>query len=183
MNQVRLDQFDNEHYNPGKLLYRVIWYMTSLVIFEAALPFPSKIKRGFLRVFGAKIGKGVIIKPHVRIKYPHNLTVGDYSWIGEGVWIDNLDMVTIGQHCCISQGAYLLCGNHDYTSSKFDLITHPVIMQDGSWAGAQSILGPGAMLEEEAVLTAGSVGLGALSARHIHQGNPARPVRERVIKP
>ena len=183
MNQVRLNQFDNEHYNPGNLLYRVSWYMTSLVIFENALPFPSLLKRGLLNVFGAEVGKGVIIKPRVRIKYPHLLHVGDHSWIGECAWIDNLAMVTIGQHCCISQGAYLLCGNHDYTSKTFDLITNPIIMHDGSWAGAQSILGPGSVLEEEAVLTAGSVGLGTLSARHIHQGNPARPIRERAINP
>ena len=104
MNQVRLNQFDNERYNPGNLLYRVSWYMTSLVIFENALPFPSLLKRGLLNIFGAEVGKGVIIKPRVRIKYPHLLHVGDHSWIGECAWIDNLAMVTIGQHCCISQG-------------------------------------------------------------------------------
>ena len=132
-------------------------------------------------MFGAEIGKGVIIKPRVHVKYPHNLSVGNHTWIGEGAWIDNLDKVKLGNHCCISQGAYLLCGNHDYTSQNFDLITKPITMQDGSWAGAKSILGPGSVLEEEAVLTAGSVGLGTLSARLIHQGNPATPNRNRII--
>ena len=182
MNQVRLDRFNNENYRAGNLFYRVVWYTTSLAFFETALPFPSALKRSVLNVFGAEIGKGVIIKPRVHIKYPHNLSVGNHTWIGEGVWIDNLDKVILGDHCCISQGAYLLCGNHDYTSQNFDLITKPITMQDGSWAGAQAILGPGAVLEEEAVLTAGSVGLGTLSAHHIHQGNPATPIRKRTIR-
>lgn len=182
MSRVRLDQFNNDHYEGGTLLYRGIWYLFSMAFFENALPFPSILKRVLLNAFGADIGKQVMIKPRVRIKYPHNLSVGDHSWIGESAWIDNLDKVKVGSHCCISQGAYLLCGNHDYTSISFNLITKPITMQDGSWAGAKSILGPGAILEEEAVLTAGSIGLGKLSAGHIHQGNPAQPIRKRNIE-
>ena len=183
MTRMRLDQFDNADYRPGPLLKRVLWYGVSLLVFETGVPWPSAIKRFWLRAFGAKLSQGVVIKPRVRIKYPWKLAVGAHSWIGEGVWIDNLDHVTIGAHCCISQGAYLLCGNHDYTIVTFDLITRPIVMEDGSWAGAQSILGPGAVLGTEAVLTAGSVGLGALSPHHIHQGHPAQPVRKREIQP
>ena len=75
-------------------------------------------------------------------------TQGRGPFLGwRGAWIDNLDEVTIGAHCCISQGAYLLCGNHDYSTPTFDLIIRPIVMKDGSWAGAHSILGPGATLE------------------------------------
>ena len=54
----------------------------------------SGFKRFLLRLFGAKIGKGVVIKPCVNIKYPWKLRIGNYVWIGENVWIDNLDTVT-----------------------------------------------------------------------------------------
>jgi len=181
MTQVRLDQFDNANYHPGSTLKRALWYVMGLFWVESAIPWPSSLKRSVLKLFGASIGKNVIIKPRVRIKYPWKLNVGDHTWIGEDVWIDNLDKVTIGSHCCISQGAYLLCGNHDYTKPTFDLITGPITMMDGSWAGAKSILGPGAVLETEAVLAAGSMGLGRLEQGKIHQGNPAQPVRERKI--
>ena len=183
MTRMRLDQFDNADYRPGPLIKRVLWYGVSLTVLETGLPWPMGIKRFWLRVFGAKLGKGVVLKPRIRVKYPWNLTIGDHSWIGEEVWIDNLDHVHIGHHCCVSQGAYLLCGNHDYTRPTFDLITRSVILEDGSWAGARSILGPGAVLGEEAVLTAGSVGLGALEPRKIHQGNPAQPIRDRDLQP
>ena len=123
---------------PGPLLKRVLWYWVSLTVLETGLPWPMGIKRFWLRVFGAKLGKGVVLKPRIRVKYPWNLTIGDHSWIGEEVWIDNLDHVHIGHHCCVSQGAYLLCGNHDYTRPTFDLITRSVILEDGSWAGARA---------------------------------------------
>ena len=70
--------------------------------------------------------KGVVIKPNVKIKYPWNLYIGNNSWLGEKVWIDNLDIVSVGNNCCISQGAYLLTGNHDYRSEYFgfDYLTY-----------------------------------------------------------
>ena len=183
MTQVRLDQFNNPEYHPGPWPLRAIWYLTQWIFFGNEIPWPYSIKRSLLRLFGARIGKGVVIKPKVRIKYPWKLRIGDHTWIGESVWIDNLDNVTIGDHCCISQGAYLLCGNHDYNKPAFDLITRPIQIEDGAWVGAMSIVGPGAKLETECVLAAGSVGLGTLEARMVHQGNPAKPVRERQIKP
>ena len=183
MTEVRLDQFDNSGYQPGPWWKRAVWYVVQSVFISSGIPWPYGLKRTCLRLFGAAIGRGVVIKPRVRIKYPWKLKVGTHSWIGEGAWIDNLDEVSIGAHCCVSQGAYLLCGNHDYSTPTFDLITRPIVMEDGSWAGAHSILGPGAILGTEAVLTAGSVGLGSLSPHHIHQGNPAKPMRKREIKP
>ena len=72
------------------------------------------IKVALLRAFGANIGKGLVIKNNVIIKSPWYLTIGDNCWLGEGCWIDNLDRVTIGSNVCISQGAMLLTGNHDY---------------------------------------------------------------------
>ena len=99
MTRMRLDQFDNADYRPGPLLKRVLWYGVSLTVLETGLPWPMGIKRFWLRVFGAKLGKGVVLKPRIRVKYPWNLTIGDHSWIGEEVWIDNLDHVHIGHHC------------------------------------------------------------------------------------
>ena len=182
MTRVQLDRFNNGDYQPGPIWLRVAWYWMSLCWFETAIPWPSAWKRTMLRIFGAQVGKRVVIKPRVHIKYPWKLSVGDHAWIGERVWIDNLDQVDIGQHCCLSQGAYILCGNHDYTQPAFDLITRPVVMEAGSWMGAKSILCPGAKLGLESVLTAGSVGAGDLEPRKIYQGNPAQPIRDRIIK-
>lgn len=183
MTQVQLDQFNNDAYRPGPVVRRSLWYLVSLVFFDNGLPWPSSLRTLWLALFGAELGRGIVIKPRVRIKYPWKLKIGNHSWVGEGVWIDNLDVVSIGNHCCVSQGAYLLCGNHNYKKASFDLMTAPIRMENGSWAGAQSILAPGAILGEEAMLTAGSVGLGELAERQIHQGNPAKPVRNRVIEP
>jgi putative colanic acid biosynthesis acetyltransferase WcaF len=175
-----LSLFNNTWYKPGGRIKRMCWYFMNLAFFRSGfvlMPF----KRFLLRAFGARIGKGVVIKPHVSIKYPWKLSVGNHAWIGEGVWIDNLGVVTIGDHCCISQGALLLCGNHDYTRPAFDLIVKDITLESGVWIGARSVVCPGVVCHEHSVLAVGSVATQDLEARWIYRGNPAEKVRERKI--
>ena len=135
-----------------------------------------------LRLFGARVGKGVNIKPSVNIKYPWRLNIGNHVWIGEGVWIDNLDEVEIGDHCCISQGALLLTGNHNYKKTAFDLITGKILLEDGVWIGAKSIVAPGITCFSHSVLSAGSLLSSNMEAYGIYTGNPAKFVRKRTIE-
>ena len=110
-----LSLYDNSWYHIGAGNFKnILWYFCNILFVKCSLQPLSVIKVRLLRLFGAKIGKGVVIKPGVNIKYPWNLSIGDYSWIGENVWIDNLAKVKIGNNVCVSQGAMLLCGNHDY---------------------------------------------------------------------
>ena len=64
---------------------------------------PYGLKRWVLRRFGARVGRGVLIKPNVHIKYPWHLEVGDNVWIGERAWIDNFVSVRIGSSAVVSQ--------------------------------------------------------------------------------
>jgi putative colanic acid biosynthesis acetyltransferase WcaF len=181
MNQTDLSSFNNSWYKPGNPVKRGLWYVCNILFFTNRwFPF-SSAKKGILKLFGAKIGKGVVIKPHVNIKYPWKLRIGDYTWIGEGVWIDNLDMVSIGKNCCLSQGAFLLCGNHDYKKTSFDLILGEITLEDGAWIGAKSIVCPGVRVGSHAVLSVNSVATKDMLSYSVYSGNPATLVRERVL--
>lgn len=144
MNKIDLSQFRNEEFNPGKNFFiRTIWFFVNSFIFQSNLfPFYT-LKKYILILFGAKIGKNFVIKPSVNIKYPWFLSIGNNVWIGEKVWIDNLTNISIGKNVCISQGAFLLTGNHNYKSIKFDLIVKGITLEDGVWIGAKSIVCPG----------------------------------------
>jgi len=133
-------------------------------------------------MFGARIGNGVVIKPHVHIKYPWKLVVGDYSWIGEYVWIDNLDSVQIGSNVCLSQGALILSGNHDYKSTSFNLILKPIEIMDGAWVGAKSVVTQGVKIGSHAVLSVGSIASSDMEEFGIYRGNPAEFIKRRQIK-
>lgn len=157
MSRVRLDLYSNRHYRPGPIWIKALWYCVSRLIFMSFIPYPNRLKRRILKLFGANIGEGVVLKPSVQIKYPWMLSIGDFSWIGENVWIDNLDKVEIGPHCCLSQRVTLICGNHDFRSPTFDLITEPIILEEGAWIGANSTIGPGVTIGKMAVIGMGNV--------------------------
>jgi len=182
MKQTDLYLYNNSPYHPGaNAVKRLLWYYVNSLIFKSSL-FPFYwIKNFFLKLFGAKIGKEVEIKPCVNIKYPWHLTIGNEVWIGESVWIDSLVPIVIHNNICISQGAMLLTGSHNYKKTTFDLITGTIILEDGVWIGAGAIVNHGVTCGNHSVLAAGSVATKNLEPYTIYQGNPAQKVRERVI--
>jgi putative colanic acid biosynthesis acetyltransferase WcaF len=182
MKQVDLSKYDNSWYKPGNSFKRFVWYFRNIFLFKSSLPWPNSLKIFVLRFFGAKVGKGVLFKPCVNIKYPWFLEIGNNVWIGEEVWIDNLGKVKIGNNVCLSQGAMLLCGNHNYKNETFDLIVGDITLEDGVWVGAKSIVGPGVTMKSHSILTAGSVLTKDTEEYGIYQGNPAELVKQRKIE-
>ncbi|TWR31520.1 colanic acid biosynthesis acetyltransferase WcaF [Mucilaginibacter pallidiroseus] len=182
MSQTDLSLYNNHPYQPGAgWVKRTLWFYINAIIFKSYLLPINQIKIFLLRAFGAKIGTGVVIKPNVNIKYPWHLTVDNNTWIGEGVWIDNLVMVTIGSNVCLSQGAILQTGNHNYKKSSFDLITGSIVLKDGVWVGCGATVSAGVTAGSHSVLTTGSIANKNLNEYFIYQGNPAVAVRKREI--
>jgi putative colanic acid biosynthesis acetyltransferase WcaF len=179
--QTDLSKYDNSWYEQPPFLKNLLWFITNSVVFNSFLPIPMSVKSMILRCFGAKIGKGVVIKPRVTIKYPWLLLVENYVWIGEGVWIDNLVPVKIGANACLSQGAMLLTGNHDYTLSTFDLRVGEITIETGVWIGARAIVCPGIVAKSHAVLAVNSVANKDLESYCVYQGNPAQFIKERIL--
>lgn len=177
-----LSRFDNAWYIPGRSLpVRLAWMLVNGLFFLTWLPWPSAFRVTLLRLFGAEIGRGVVIKPRVNVKYPWNLRVGDFTWIGEGAWIDSLAEVRIGSNACLSQGCMVETGNHDWSRPTFDLLLRPVVIEDGAWAAVGSLLLPGARLADHAVLGAGSVLAGSTEPYSVYAGVPAVRVRARTL--
>lgn len=183
LNPVRLSTFRNTWYQPGRSAFvRASWFLIGCPLVRSALIPSSALRSAVLKLFGTRIGVGVVLKPGVQVKYPWRLSIGDDSWIGENCWIDNLADVSIGRNVCISQGAHLCTGNHDWSDPSFGLILRSITLNDGSWVGAQSFIGPGVELGQCAVATAGAVVTKSIPEYQIHSGNPAQFIRIRNIQ-
>lgn len=179
--QTDLSKFSTGSYSAGSKIKVICWYFINYFIFNSSFPWPYIIKVYILRYFGAQIGSGLVIKAKVRIKNPWLLSIGDNCWIGESVWIDNLVQVNIGNHVCISQGATLLTGNHDYTKRDFPYRLGKIDIEDGVWIGAQSVVCPGTRCRSHSILTVNSVAASEMEAWSVYAGNPAVLKRERRI--
>jgi putative colanic acid biosynthesis acetyltransferase WcaF len=178
---VRLDLFDRARgLNRGRpIVVEVLWHLCKCFLFITPLPVPSGFKCFVLRLFGARVGRGVVIKPQVKILFPWKLTIGDFAWIGEEVFILNFEPVTIGAQCCVSQRVFLCGGNHDFRQVDMPYRNGPIVIADGAWVGAQSFVAPGVTIGTETVITASSVVTKDQPPKMVCGGNPCRPMKAR----
>lgn len=181
--EINFDNFKDE-VSPGifnKIRY-ALWLLASNLFFLTNIPYPNFLKCAILSFFGCKIGSKVVIKPWVRVKFPWKLILGNSVWLGESVWIDNISEVWVGNNVCISQGALIITGSHNYSASSFDLITKPIKIEDGVWICAKSIVFGGVTIYSHAVLSIYSVAKKDLGPYTINSGNPAIFKKTRIIK-
>ncbi len=175
-----LDRYPAKPFDRGAPRWKeALWVLVSCLWFETPFPLPSSWRVFWLRTFGAKIGRGVIIRSKVKITMPWRLTIGDYVWIGEAVQMLTLAPIEIGSHTCLSQRAFLCTGSHDFRLPTFDLITKPIRIADQVWIAAQSFIGPGVEIGTGTVVSAGTVVLKNLPGGVIVRGNPPQVVGQR----
>lgn len=162
----------------GKLL-EASWYLIKMIFFLSSFPFPNSLKKGLLKLFGANIGVGLIIKPRVNIHMPWKLSIGSNVWIGEDVFMLNFEPITIGNNVCISQRAFLCGGNHNYLDPTMPYRNGPIFLDDGCWIGASCFIAPNVIVGVDTVVTAGSVVTRNLEGNSVYQGNPALYIKPR----
>lgn len=179
--KVRLDKFDaSMGLNRGaNKLQEMLWYGFKLLFFLSGIPYPNTLKRKILKLFGAKVGVGVVIKPRVNIHMPWKLEIGDHVWIGEEASLLNFELLKIGNHVCISQRVFLCGGNHDFKDPTMPYRNGPIELKDGCWIGANTFIAPNVNVGYDSIVTVGSVVTTTLPANGIFRGNPAQYLKPR----
>lgn len=173
--RMRLDLYDNTVFDRGAgRLKEALWILCKGLFFLNPFPWPSGLRVALLRLFGARIGQGVVLRSGVNVSFPWRLTIGDHVWIGEEVAILSLASVAIGSHTCISQRVFLCTGSHDWRRETFDLQTRGIVIEDQVWIASQAFVGPGVTVGRGSVVGAGTVLMKSISADSLAKGNPAQ---------
>jgi len=176
---MRLKDYDNRDFDRGAPFWKeALWLAVKSIFFLTALPWPSALRVELLRLFGARIGHGVVIRSHVNITFPWRFSVGDDVWIGEETLILSLAPVILESDICISQRAFLCTGSHDFRAPAFNLMTKSITVRRGSWIAAQAFIAPGVEIGPDSAVSAGSVVLTSVPPRTLARGNPAVIVKE-----
>jgi putative colanic acid biosynthesis acetyltransferase WcaF len=174
---IQLSQFQNAGFQRGAPAWKeAAWWVARSLCFAPWFPLPSALKTAVLRAFGAKVGRGVVIRTRVNITFPWRLEIGDHVWIGDEVLILSLAPVRIGSNCCLSQRAFLCTGSHDHRKESFDLITRPITLEDGCWVGAGAFIAPGVTLRAATTCAAGAVVVKDAGTAQVIGGNPAKVI-------
>lgn len=180
---VDLRKYNQSGYDRGKPGWFVLlWWFIQAITFPLTPQPLYGLRRLILRLFGAHVGKGVIIRPTARFTYPWKIAIGDYSWIGDDVVLYSLDRIEIGQHCVISQKSYLCTGTHDIQDPTFGLKTGSIAISNGAWVAADCFVGPGVDIGANAVIGARSSVFEDMPAGQVCLGTPCRPRYSRHMK-
>ncbi|HEY9734986.1 MAG TPA: hormogonium polysaccharide biosynthesis acetyltransferase HpsU [Trichocoleus sp.] len=177
---IDLSCYDQSWFNPGRPKWFILlWWLVQALAFPLTLHAAHAPRRLLLRLFGAKVGRAVVIRPTARFTYPWKIAIGDYSWIGDDVVFYSLDTITVGRHCVISQKSYLCTGSHRTDDVAFGLQTAPIIIGNGVWLAADCFVAPGVCVGANTVVGARSSIYQSLPPRHLCFGNPCQPVKIR----
>lgn len=179
---VDLSCYDQSWFDPGRPKWVILlWWLVQAVAFPLTLHATHAPRRFLLRLFGAKVGRAVVIRPTARFTYPWKIAIGDHSWIGDDVVFYSLDTITVGSHCVISQKSYLCCGSHRTDDRAFGLQTAPITIGNGAWLAADCFVAPGVCVGANTVVGARSSIYQSLPPGHFCVGNPCRPKQIRFF--
>ena len=156
-----------------------LWWFVQATFFRLSPQFAYAWRRFLLRLFGAKIGKKVIIRPSVKITYPWKIKIGDYSWIGDDVTLYSLGEIEIGKNTVISQKSYICTGSHDMHSKNFDIFAQKITIKNGCWIATDVFVAPGVTIENDVVVGARSSVFHSLPENKVCIGTPAKPIKDR----
>lgn len=156
-----------------------LWWLVQATLFACSPQFMYGWRNGLLRLFGATIGAGVLIRPSVRITYPWKLTIGDHSWVGDFAELYTLGPIHIGRNAVVSQYCYLCTGSHDMTVPAFDIFAEAITVEDEAWIAAGAFVHPGMTIARGSVVAARSVVRHSTEPHGVYAGEPLRWIRDR----
>ncbi|AXP80579.1 Putative acetyltransferase [Mariniflexile rhizosphaerae] len=158
------------------------WWFVQASLFGCSPQFMYGWRRFILRCFGAKIGKGAIIRPSAQITYPWKVTIGDYSWVGDEVVLYSLGDIEIGNNTVISQRSYICTGSHDYTKIDFPIYSKKIVIEDACWLATDVFVAPGITIKQGTVVGARSSVFKDLEAFSMYAGSPAKFIKKRDVE-
>ena len=171
------DQRTPEGFRGRSALVVMIWWAVQQFVFSISPQPAYGFRRWILRVFGANVGKGVLVRPTVRITYPWKVTIGDFSQVGDFVELYSLGAIEIGSNTVISQRSYLCAGTHDFRDQTFPLVSKPIEIGSGCWIAADVFIHPGCKIGDRVIVAARSTVCESIHTTGIYEGNPARFIK------
>ena len=176
----KLEQFQLPQGFRGRSVWVVqLWWLVQSTLFAMSPQFMYGWRVLLLRLFGAKVGKGVIVRPSVRVTYPWKVSIGNHVWIGDHAELYSLGEIDIGDDVVISQKSYLCAATHDYSKPSFDMIDKKITIEDQVWIATDVFVAPGVTVGRGALIGARSSVFSDMPEGMICVGSPTKPVKPR----
>lgn len=170
-----------EGFRGRNLLVVQLWWLAESTLFACSPQFMYGWRRFLLRLFGANIGKNVLIRPSVKVTYPWKVSIGENSWIGDETVFYSLGEISIGRNVSVAHKVYFCTGLHDTSKVSFDILQKPIFVEDECWIPNDVFVAPGVTIHRGCVIGARSSVFQDMPEGMICYGNPAKPIKKREV--
>lgn len=157
-----------------------LWWLVQSTLFSCSPQFMYGWRRWLLKLFGANVGQGVLVRPSAKMTYPWKVTIGNHAWIGDDVVLYSLGEIEIGTNAVISQRSYLCAASHDYTKPDFPIYDKKICVGAQVWLATDVFVAPGVTIGEGTVIGARSSVFHDLPPMMVCVGSPAKPIKHRI---
>lgn len=138
-------------------------------------------KRFLLSLKGAKIGKNVRVCSSAKFLGNGKLIIDENTWIGHECLLISTSSISIGKNVDIAPRVFIGTGTHLIEMNSPNVagegINKDIVIENGVWIGANSIVLPGVKIGEKSIIGAGSVVVKDIPPYCIAVGNPCRPIK------
>lgn len=144
----------------------------------------NPLKKGFIKLSGGEVGKGVTFYPGIKINPCRNIRLGNDVDLAWGVLITTGGGVEIGDRTLVGYRTQILSANHIIPANRGRVfgaghIYKKVIIGQDVWIGANCVVLAGVNVGEGAVIAAGSVVTKDVEPFTMVGGAPAKLIKER----
>lgn len=137
------------------------------------------IRQGYLRLFGAKIGRDVGIMMGANVLGVHRLVIGDGCSIGSNVLLDARGGLTIDTSAVIASDVYIVTAKHVVDSDDFEVVLAPVHIKHHAWIASRATVLQGVTIGVGAVVGACSMAKQDVEDMAVVAGTPAKVLGKR----
>ena len=164
--------------------FRFGFFTLAMVPYRLALV--PQLRAPWLRLLGARIGRRTVLHDvrffNLYRRGLAGLDIGEECFVGDECLLDLAEGVRLERQVTLAERVLILThtnvGYHDHPlQAGFPAMAAPVVIERGSFLGANVTVLPGIRVGEQSFVAAGSVVTADVPPRTLVAGVPARPVR------
>ena len=179
---MELNRYDQSWFDRGRPAAVVmLWHTISRTLYRLPIHNAHGFRAALLRLFGAKVGQGVMLRPTSEVTYPWKVVIGDNTWLDDEVVLYSLGEITIGSNCVLSRRTFISTGNHRADDPAFGLVVKPCVIEDGVWLQADCFVGQGLTIGRNTLVRARSSVFRSVPPSSVCEGTPAKVVGTRDL--